>query len=74
MLVEVDAGSHKFTYLDKPKQYRVYHKPNGPAKAWIDGHWTWWLNGRAHRYYGPSSNNGIWFIHGDRLTRYIVDD
>ena len=40
------------------------HRPNGPAIVHgIAEHWGWYLEGYAHRYYGPCNNEGDWRIH-----------
>jgi hypothetical protein len=39
------------------------HRPNGPARIWSTGVKAWFLFGKYHRYYGPSSTNGHWRIH-----------
>ena len=44
-----------------------FHRPNGPASIWYDGDWVWYLNGKNHRYYGPRSNSGAWWIHDRRI-------
>jgi hypothetical protein len=45
------------------------HKSNGPARIWLDGDWAWYLDGKDHRYYGPScSFLDDWEIHGVKIT------
>lgn len=45
----------------------VRHKSNGPV--WMLGatKWEWCLNGLLHRYYGPQSDYGDWWIHHTRV-------
>ena len=43
------------------------HKVNGPASIWDDNDWFWYLNGKAHRYYGPSNVMGDWNLHGREI-------
>lgn len=43
------------------------HRINGPAEVWHDGYWSWWANGKAHRYYGPCNKVGTWSIHNNRV-------
>lgn len=45
-----------------------YHRANGPARSWFNnGFEAWWLYGRLHRCYGPCSNHGGWYIHGEQI-------
>lgn len=44
-----------------------WHRTNGPARVWSNGDGDWYLNNRAHRYYGPQSHNTDWWIHGERV-------
>lgn len=51
----------EYTYTD-------LHKSNGPARIWHDGDWAWYLNGKDHRYYGPTcSFLTDWEIHGVKI-------
>ena len=43
------------------------HRPNGPAISWPDGSWSWALNDRVHRYYGPAGSSTIWVLYGSRV-------
>ena len=45
-----------------------FHRANGPAyinsnELW----WGWYLYGKFHRYYGPRSNSGAWWIHDRKV-------
>lgn len=42
----------------------IHHRSDGPAVYLRDGRWSWMLDGRWHRYYGPQSSDGEWwYIH-----------
>ena len=43
----------------------LLHCANGPARIWNDDDdgWGWYLYGKFHRYYGPRSSAGNWWIH-----------
>ena len=40
------------------------HNPSGPAITWETGEWVWMYYDQGHRYYGPNSHLGNWYIHG----------
>ena len=48
----------------------LLHRTDGPARIWnASGDWGWYLYGMRHRYYGPSSRAGHWFLH-DRGVKW----
>lgn len=55
--------------LSEIKKNGVRHCATKPAIRWIDGNYAWWLNGGVHRYYGPISKSGNWFIHNKFVKR-----
>lgn len=61
----------KIEHLDDRVRYltddRVLHRTNGPAVLWHNGYWYWALHNIQHRYYGPATGYGTWYICG----RYI---
>ena len=50
----------------------VYHRENGPALEYIDGHKKWCLNGEYHRTNGPAieypDGSKEWYLNGTQLT------
>ena len=40
------------------------HRSTGPAIIWRNAHWSWHLNGKDHRYYGPQNNDNEWWMYG----------
>jgi hypothetical protein len=61
----------RFDRADGTISYRLddarLHRTNGPAKIWEERTWHWCLYGKSHRYYGPASWMGFWYIHGDDI-------
>lgn len=55
------------TYEHLCRKDGLIHQTNTPAVIWRNGHWSWWLYSRRHRYYGPQDDYGRWYIHSDRL-------
>lgn len=53
--------------------YRLHdkqrHRTNGCGIVWDDGTWDWYLFDRWHRYYGPQSEKGEWFLHGEFIKQ-----
>jgi hypothetical protein len=48
----------------------VQHRSNGPAVYWEKSRewmWFWFLHGKRHRYYGPSNDDGEWYLHGKKI-------
>jgi len=47
---------------------RSFHRDDGPAIIWADGHQEWWVNGQRHRDDGPAviRDDGTqeWWING----------
>ena len=45
-----------------------YHRIDGPAVEFTDGHKEWWFNGQRHRTDGPAvewaDGTKWWYIHG----------
>jgi hypothetical protein len=52
------------------KIYRVngkWHREDGPAIEWGNGHKEWYINGKYHREDGPaieSDGGKLWYFHG----------
>lgn len=49
----------KFYYKDK--EYKIFHREDGPAIEWINGDKAWYINGNLHRDEGPA----VEFVQGD---------
>ena len=51
-----------------------WHRVNGPAVLWADGHCEWYQNGLLHRSNGPAivRVNGklSWYWYGYEVTEY----
>ncbi len=49
-----------------------YHRQDGPAVQWANGHKSWWLHGKLHRQNGPavewSNGEKEWWLHGKRYA------
>ena len=56
---------YKFNEYSEYKLGEDTHRANGPAILWNDGQWDWYLYDAWHRYYGPQSSDGNWYIHDD---------
>ena len=45
-----------------------FHRENGPARIWLDGHKVWYKHGDRHREDGPAieHHNGdkLWYLNG----------
>lgn len=57
---------HKNPYISGSKDNKP-HRTNGPAIKYKNGDFFWCLNGTWHRYYGPATFLGDWWIH-DKYT------
>ena len=51
-----------------------YHRANGPARVWTDGHTEWFKNGQLHRTDGPAiidlNGCGEYWMYGKQLSEY----
>jgi hypothetical protein len=61
----IDEIDHGFCLVHRLNG--TMHLPNGPAVAWADGGWEWYLFNNWHRYYGPSRRFGDWWIHNKKI-------
>jgi hypothetical protein len=63
----IDKFGTKIYYLND-----LYHREDGPAIEFIDGHKEWFQNDLLHRLDGPAIewNNGnkFWFFHGKEIN------
>ena len=68
--VEIDEDGNRFYYNSAGK----WHRENGPAIEYVDGHKEWWQNGQLHRTDGPAIDwargRKAWYINGEELTEY----
>lgn len=68
-MITITNVDDRTIYYTDDKGFRK-HRANGPASIWHKtGNHYWYLNGAAHRYYGPQTNNIVeenWVIHGSR--------
>jgi hypothetical protein len=50
----------------------LLHREDGPAREWLDGDKSWWLNGKYHREDGPAiecaNGDKYWYLN-DELHR-----
>ena len=48
-----------------------YHREDGPAIEFYDGHKEWYINGKLHKEDGPAviyaSGNKVWYLNGNRI-------
>jgi len=72
----IDTDGNKFYYKDKAMT--IYHRLDGPAIEYTDGHKEWWVNGKKHRLDGPASEwsngNKFWYVDGEYLTEMEFND
>lgn len=58
-----DAGDHLIYFKDGD-----YHRIDGPAIIWDDGHQEWYCHGKLHREDGPAielkDGTNQWWFHG----------
>lgn len=64
--IEVDRDGTR-RYYDAAGQY---HRDDGPAIEWANGHKEWWQNDKLHRVDGPAvelvDGSKVWYQHGQR--------
>jgi hypothetical protein len=69
-ICETDKYGDKRWYLDEK-----FHRIDGPAVEWTNGHKSWYLNGIRHRTDGPAmeytDGSKYWYLHG---TQYTFDE
>ena len=62
--VTVDKNKTTRWYNDKEQLHRL----DGPAQEWVDGHKSWWVEGKLHRLDGPAiecaSGYKEWYVEG----------
>ena len=67
----IGSGGNKYWY----NKQRQFHRRDGPAAEWTDGHKEWWINDKLHRLDGPAieyaNGNKAWFIDG---IKYSYED
>jgi hypothetical protein len=70
--IEIDSFGNKFYYK---KVTFFYHREDGPAVEYKNGHKQWWINGELHRINGPAIEipytkwqYNEWWINGQRLS------
>jgi hypothetical protein len=54
----------------------LWHRADGPAVIYSDGHQEWWLHGKWHRVDGPAViyPNGprFWYVQGQEITAEVL--
>ena len=72
--VTVDEFKTIRWYNDKDQPHRL----DGPAREWVNGHKSWWVNGKRHRLDGPALEcaDGIkeWWVEGKHMTKEEFDE
>jgi hypothetical protein len=62
--VTVDENKNIHWHNDKDE----YHRLDGPAIEWANGHKEWWVNGKLHRLDGPAiecaNGDKAWWVDG----------
>jgi hypothetical protein len=60
------------TVYFKDKGLEIPHRLDGPAIECLDGHKSWYANGKRHRLDGPAvecaDGYKAWWLHGQRIT------
>ena len=64
----IDDEGNKYWHNSKGQ----YHRDDGPAVIWNNGHQRWHINGKLHREDGPAvegaSGYNSWYIKGKRIV------
>jgi hypothetical protein len=66
--IHIDKNGNKVYFKDKEMKLR--HRQDGPAIECLDGHKSWYANGKRHRLDGPSTEwpdgGKEWWVDGKR--------